>query len=110
MNGQAEERARLPLGAPTLVWVTSEREALASTRASEAKRDQKLVEQAAAGDQEAFAVLVGRYGQPILSLCYSSILDAAEAEDLAQEVFVSAWRNLRRFRGEAAFSTWLFAL
>ncbi len=98
------------LGAPTLVWVTSEREALASTRATEANRDQKLVEQAAAGDQRAFAVLVGRYGQPILSLCYSSTLDATEAEDLAQEVFVSAWRNLRRFRGEAAFSTWLFAL
>jgi RNA polymerase sigma-70 factor (ECF subfamily) len=56
------------------------------------------------------AALVDRYGQPITSLCYASTLDRAEAEDLTQEIFLSAWRKLASFRGEAAFSTWLFAL
>ena len=69
-----------------------------------------LVEAARRGDEQAFAVLVGRYGQPILSLCYSSTLDAFAAEDLTQEVFLAAWRGLSRFRGDSTFSTWLFAL
>src|SRR6266516_6244349 len=75
------------------------------------RADERLtVERAQAGDEHAFAALVERYGQPLLSLCYASTLDAAEAEDLAQEVFVSAWRGLARFRGESAFSTWLFGI
>jgi RNA polymerase sigma-70 factor (ECF subfamily) len=90
--------------------VTGERDAPASGRAAEAKRDLELVQETILGDERSFVSLVERYGQPILSLCYASTLDAAEAEDLAQEVFVSAWRGLRKFRGEASFSTWLFAL
>jgi RNA polymerase sigma-70 factor (ECF subfamily) len=54
--------------------------------------------------------LVERYGQPLLSLCYASTLNPADAEELAQEVFLAAWRSLSGFRGEASFSTWLFAL
>lgn len=72
--------------------------------------EQAAVELARAGDEPAFASLVGRYGQPILSLCYASVLNPADAEDLAQDVFFAAWRSLRRFRGDCAFSTWLFAL
>ena len=72
--------------------------------------DLRLVERARAGDERAFAELVDRYGGAVISLCYASTLNAAEAEDLAQEVFVAAWRGLARFRGDAAFSTWLFAL
>jgi len=90
--------------------MTSERDAQVSARVSEAARDLELVQRARSGEEQSFALLVERYGQPILSLCYSSTLDAAEAEDLAQEIFVSAWRSLARFRGDASFSTWLFAL
>jgi RNA polymerase sigma-70 factor, ECF subfamily len=72
--------------------------------------DLRLVERARAGDERAFGELVDRYGGAVISLCYASTIDAAEAEDLAQEVFVAAWRGLARFRGDAAFSTWLFAL
>ena len=74
------------------------------------RSDPQLVECAQAGDERAFAELVDRYGGAVLSLCYASTLNAAEAEDLAQEVFVAAWRGLPRFRGASAFSTWLFAL
>jgi RNA polymerase sigma-70 factor, ECF subfamily len=74
------------------------------------RSDPQLVERAQAGDERAFAELVDRYGGAVISLCYASTLNAAESEDLAQEVFVAAWRGLPRFRGASAFSTWLFAL
>lgn len=81
-------------------------------RSQQAGKDAEpaLVERARAGDQVAFGSLVARYGRPVLSLCFASTLDRGEAEDLSQEIFVSAWQNLSRFRGESAFSTWLFAL
>lgn len=95
--------------APTLTSVSDQPD-LQELRANEAELDSRLVEGALAGDQAAFARLIERYGQPILSLCVASALDREEARDLTQEVFLLAWRNLARFRGEAAFSTWLFAL
>lgn len=96
--------------APTLARVAEPHTEQRALRAAEAERDRALVARALAGDEHAFGALVERYGQPILSLCVASTLDAAEAEDLSQEIFVSAWRNLGRFRGESNFSTWLFAL
>jgi RNA polymerase sigma-70 factor (ECF subfamily) len=72
--------------------------------------ERDAVDRARGGDETAFSLLVDRYGQPVLSLCYSSTLNPADAEELAQEVFLAAWRGLRGFRGEASFSTWLFAL
>jgi RNA polymerase sigma-70 factor (ECF subfamily) len=88
----------------------SEQGEIEASRFVEAVADHRLVEQTLAGDETSFAVLLDRYGPPITSLCYASTLDRAEAEDLTQEIFLSAWRKLRSFRGEAAFSTWLFAL
>lgn len=105
----ADETAAAALP-PTLGDVANPQTGQRQLRAAEAGRDRALVARALAGDEQAFAALVERYGQPILSLCFASTLDAAEAEDLSQEIFVSAWRNLGRFRGESSFSTWLFAL
>jgi len=72
--------------------------------------EHELAARACAGDQLAFAALVDRYGQVVMSLCYASTLNPSDAEELAQEVFLAAWRGLGRFRGDSAFSTWLFAL
>src|SRR4051794_34328821 len=72
--------------------------------------DAQLVRRAAGGDRGAFAQLMERYGQPVLSLCYASSLDHATAEELAQDVFLAAWRGLPRFRGGSSFATWLFAI
>jgi RNA polymerase sigma-70 factor, ECF subfamily len=69
-----------------------------------------LVDDARRGDASAFAGLVERYGPMVLSLAYSSTLSRADAEDVAQETFLVAWRGLARFRGDAAFSTWLYGL
>jgi RNA polymerase sigma-70 factor (ECF subfamily) len=51
-----------------------------------------------------------RYHERILRLCVSMLADPAEAEDAAQEVFLKAYRSLDRFRGDAAFSTWLYRI
>ena len=96
---------------PTLVDVTKEPKLGAIGAQREGGFDElQAVARAQAGDEAAFAQLVQRYGQPVLSICYASVLNPADAEDLAQEVFLAAWRSLPRFRGDAAFSTWLFTL
>ncbi len=69
--------------------------------------DRGLVEAAAGGDREAFDELVRKYQGVIVSLIRSLSGGGADAEDLAQDVFVRAWRSLGGFRGDSAFRTWL---
>jgi RNA polymerase sigma-70 factor (ECF subfamily) len=69
--------------------------------------DRALVEAAAGGDRDAFDELVRRHESAILGLCRALAGGSADAEDLAQEVFVRAWKSLRTFRGDSAFRTWL---
>jgi len=69
-----------------------------------------IVDRARRGDHAAFAILMQRYGAMVVGLAYASTLSRSEAEDIAQETFLSAWRGLPGFRGEAAFSTWLYGL
>jgi RNA polymerase sigma factor (sigma-70 family) len=62
-------------------------------------------------DQNAFGELVRRYQSPVRSfLLRMTCGDSHLADDLAQETFIQAWKHLSRFRGEARFSTWLFAI
>jgi RNA polymerase sigma-70 factor (ECF subfamily) len=69
--------------------------------------DYVLASRAAAGESEALAVLYRRHFKRVHSLCLRMTANATEAEDLRQEVFVSLWRKIGTFRGEAAFATWL---
>ena len=69
--------------------------------------DRRLVEAAASGSREAFDELVRRHQVQILNLARVMTAGGADAEDLAQEVFVRAWRSLAGFRGESTFRTWL---
>jgi RNA polymerase sigma-70 factor, ECF subfamily len=78
--------------------------------AAPARDDDLLARRASGGDRQAFAQLMERYGPPVLSLCYASSLDRHVAEELAQDVFLAAWRGLPRFRGGSSFATWLFAI
>ncbi len=73
----------------------------------------RLIEQCRHGDETAFNAIMERYKRPILNFVFRMIGDATEAEDIAQETFVRAYRNLRKlaFRQTgAAFSTWLFQI
>jgi len=62
------------------------------------------------GDVPAFEDLVEKYKQPVINLIYRTLPDAAEAEDLAQNVFLQAYKAADRYRVSAKFSTWLFTI
>ena len=69
--------------------------------------DRALVDAAAGGSREAFDELVRRHQAAVIALARVLTSGRGDPEDLAQEVFVRAWRNLRKFRGESTFRTWL---
>ena len=71
-----------------------------------------LIEKAQSGDEDAFGAIVRRYQRPVLDFVYRMTGDPDGANDLAQDVFVRAWRGIGRFekRPGAAFSTWLFQI
>lgn len=72
-----------------------------------AESDEKLVELALADDREAFGEIVRRWERKIFALCFGMLGREEDARDAAQETFISAFRNLGGFRGEAKVSSWL---
>lgn len=70
----------------------------------------ELVGRARSGDVEAFAELVRRYERRVGAVLYRLLDDPRDIEEAAQDVFVQAWRNLDRFRGDAALFTWLYRI
>lgn len=72
--------------------------------------DQALVERVQAGDKQAFGLLVAKYQRKLMRLVSRLVRDPAEAEDVAQEAFIKAYRALPGFRGESAFYTWLYRI
>jgi RNA polymerase sigma-70 factor (ECF subfamily) len=75
-----------------------------------ADADQADVEKVLAGDIAAFENIVRRWQGPLINLAYRFCRDRGRAEDMAQDVFLRAYRALGAWRKDAAFSTWLFAL
>lgn len=75
-----------------------------------AQTDQQLVEKVQAGDKRAFDLLVLKYQAKILALVSRYVQDSHEVQDVTQEAFIKAYRALPRFRGDAAFYTWLYRI
>lgn len=69
--------------------------------------DWDLARLAAGGDEQAYAVLIGRHQNPIHAFIFRSVGDEETAKDLTQEVFLKAWFALNRVRERARFTTWL---
>ncbi len=69
--------------------------------------DDELIRRFLTGDTDAFTLLVERHRQRVYNLCLRLLGDADDAADAAQDAFVSVLTKLDRFRGEAAFTTWL---
>lgn len=67
-----------------------------------------LVKRAQSGDEQAFATLFQQNKSRVYSVCLLMTKDVAEAEDLTQEAFLQVFRTVSSFRGDAAFSTWLY--
>ena len=74
------------------------------------RQEQQWVDAARQGDQSAFEQLVKLYEKRVLALTTRMCKNPADAEEAAQEAFLSAWQGLPFFRGDASFSTWLYRL
>jgi RNA polymerase sigma-70 factor, ECF subfamily len=72
--------------------------------------EHELIARARAGNQDAFAELVVLHGDRVYGALRRFGLDADEADEVAQEVFVRAWRGLARFQERSQFSTWLYRI
>lgn len=75
-----------------------------------ADEDRQLVARVQKGDKRAFDLLVMKYQSRILALAVRFVQDSHEAQDIAQEAFIKAYRALGNFRGESAFYTWLYRI
>lgn len=62
------------------------------------------------GDRAAFTELVEKYKQPVMNFVFRTLRDEAESEDLAQNVFLQAYKSRARYKQTAKFSTWLFTI
>src|SRR5436190_19253643 len=72
--------------------------------------DREAVEACQRGERAAFDFLVERYQRDIYRLCYRYVNDPQDANDVAQEVFLKAYRAIGKFRGDSSFSTWLYRI
>ncbi len=69
-----------------------------------------LVAELKAGSEEAFAVLIAGYHQPLYSLIARSLRDPADAADVTQDVFLKVFRSIRSFHGDSSLRTWLYRI
>jgi RNA polymerase sigma-70 factor (ECF subfamily) len=81
-----------------------------STKAQEVAFDQVLVNRFKNGDQSAFDEMVSRYWDRIYAMVNQLLRNSQDAEEVTQDAFIRAHRGLANFRGDSAFSTWLYQI
>ena len=79
-------------------------------REDEREKERELVRRAQGGDEAAFRRLVERHGDRAYALALRILRSTSDAEEVAQDALVRAWRSLPRFRGDSAFSSWLYRI
>lgn len=72
--------------------------------------DSAAAEEARKGDQRAFGALVERHSRSVFRLAFRMTQNEQDAEDLVQETFLKAYKQLHRFDGRSAFGTWLYRI
>lgn len=72
--------------------------------------DTYYIQRVLAGDTDCFACLIDRYGQPIHALILKVVRNPEDAEELAQDTFLKAFKSLGTFKGDCGFSTWLYRI
>jgi RNA polymerase sigma-70 factor, ECF subfamily len=113
MYGSKNEQAKETIVATCVISSTLPAVVSAQPVNRVAKRDNSertLVQRAQDGDEGAFAALFEQHKKRVYSVCLLMTKDVAEAEDLTQEAFLQVFRTIGSFRGEAAFSTWLYRI
>ena len=79
-----------------------------SMKAQDVALDRMLVDRFRQGDQSAFEQMVSRYWGRIYAMVHQLLRNPEDAEEVTQDTFIRAHRGLVNFRGESAFSTWLY--
>ena len=87
------------------VTTTTER-----TRTSDDPLEKRAVAAVKAGDAEAYDYLVAKYMKRVVSIAWNCVRNTHDAEDLAQEAFVKAYRNIGRFRSDEPFGPWIYRI
>jgi len=72
--------------------------------------DQELITQFLKGDEKALELLIQKYLKPIYGYVFKFVQNQQDAEDLTQETFLKMWRNLKKFKKEKNFKSWLFTI
>ncbi|MBM3420268.1 MAG: sigma-70 family RNA polymerase sigma factor, partial [Bacteroidetes bacterium] len=72
--------------------------------------DKELVRGLQEGESQAFRVLVEKYHVKVIRTCIGFVHSAADAEDIAQDVFIEIFRSVKNFRGDSELSTWLYRI
>jgi RNA polymerase sigma-70 factor, ECF subfamily len=72
--------------------------------------ERSLIQRAQRGDEQAFGALFQMHKKRVYSVCLQMTKDVADAEDLTQEAFLQVFRSVNSFRGDSAFSTWLYRI
>lgn len=91
------------------VFLTME-EPLTPASSDEGATDHSLMARIGAGDHEAFRELVERHQNAVIGTVAKMLGNSSEAEDISQQVFLRIWRNAKRYRPEAKFTTYLFTI
>jgi RNA polymerase sigma factor (sigma-70 family) len=108
IKSSAKSRAAAPRGADPLEAgpVTADGQA-ADLNLEE---DEALVRRAQRGQREAFDVLVERYKRRLYGVVYHMLSNHEDANDMVQDSFLNAYRNLRRFKNQSSFYTWIYRI
>jgi RNA polymerase sigma-70 factor, ECF subfamily len=72
--------------------------------------DSELIKLILHGDKEKFRILVEQYQKMVFRTCMGFLHDKDDADDLTQDIFLQAYQSLHSFKGEAAFSTWIYRI
>ena len=72
--------------------------------------DKKLIEEFLEGNEQAFNILVKRHIKPVYNFLFQLSHDRSIIDDLAQETFVKAWKNIKKFDTERSFKAWIFTI
>lgn len=73
-------------------------------------KESRLIKKAKSGNLEAFEQLILQYEKRIYNYCYRMTNSQEDAEDLAQEIFIKVYKNLKSFKGNSKFSTWIYRI
>lgn len=74
------------------------------------KPENLLVKQASEGNMQAYEELIRAYQKKVYNIAFRMMGNSEDAEDIAQETFIKVYRSLSKFRGDSAFSTWLYRI